>query len=105
MDILRPQLLWVGKRCYRINNNIDINEQQQQQRSTNEYIENGECVCAIAMEIEKDKLEKKNFHECFISQDLYDENDDGEDCANAQDEYDVVEIAPNRYKTAFHVPQ
>lgn len=45
MDILRPQLLWLGKRCFRINNTIDINEQQQRQQkptNTTEYIEDGE---------------------------------------------------------------
>lgn len=43
MDILRPQLLWVGKRCFRLNKTIDINEQHQQQQptKTNEYIEDG----------------------------------------------------------------
>lgn len=46
MDILRPQLLWLGKRCYRINNNIDVNEQQHQKPTlTNEYIEDGRfCI-------------------------------------------------------------
>lgn len=39
----------------------------------------------------------------FDFQDLYDANDD--DDVNAQDEYEVIEIAPNRYKTTFHVPQ
>lgn len=41
MDILRPQLLWIGKRCYRINNTIDTNEQLHQKPATNEYIEDG----------------------------------------------------------------
>lgn len=42
MDILKPQLVWLGKRCYRINNNIDANEQQNQKPATkNEYIEDG----------------------------------------------------------------
>lgn len=40
----------------------------------------------------------------FHFQDMYADNDD-DDEANAQDEYDVIEIAPNRYKTTFHVPQ
>lgn len=44
MDILKPQLLWLGKRCYRINNTIDKNEQQHQKAATkNEYIEDGKC--------------------------------------------------------------
>lgn len=31
---------------------------------------------------------------------------DTEECdLDAQDEYEVIEIAPNRYKTTFHVPQ
>lgn len=39
-----------------------------------------------------------------LSTDLYAENDD-DDNVDCQEEYEVIEIAPNRYKTTFHVPQ
>ena len=35
--------------------------------------------------------------------DLYAENED--DDMDCQEEYEVIEIAPNRFKTTFHVPQ
>ncbi|XP_055320538.1 activating signal cointegrator 1 complex subunit 1-like isoform X2 [Sitodiplosis mosellana] len=74
MDILKPQLLWIGKRCYRVNSIANDNDYEQQKTATNEYVED----------------------------DLYgEENDEME----AQEEFDVVEVAPNRYKTTFHVPQ
>lgn len=42
MDILNPQLLWIGKRCYRVNPSND-NSVEPQQQTTSEYIENGQC--------------------------------------------------------------
>lgn len=41
MDALKPQLLTIGKRCYRVNAATSSNEYQQQERTTNEYIEDG----------------------------------------------------------------
>lgn len=41
MDVLRPQLIWVGKRCYRVNSNPNDSEGDQQVSTTNEYIEDG----------------------------------------------------------------
>ena len=38
--------------------------------------------------------------EFFI--DLYADEDNG---IEAQDEVEIVEVAPNRFKTSFHVPQ
>lgn len=40
MDVLKPQLLWIGKRCYRVNE-IANDVYEQQQSATNEYIEDG----------------------------------------------------------------
>lgn len=42
MDVLKPQLLWVGKRCYRVNS--VANDDNLQQPETNEYIEDGLCT-------------------------------------------------------------
>lgn len=39
MDVLKPQLVWVGKRCYRVNS--VANDDNLQQPETNEYIEDG----------------------------------------------------------------
>ncbi|XP_031617297.1 activating signal cointegrator 1 complex subunit 1-like [Contarinia nasturtii] len=39
MDILQPQLLWIGKRCYRINSVAKETEYEHQQPTRNEYIE------------------------------------------------------------------
>lgn len=41
MDVLKPQLLWIGKRCYRVNSNANDNESDQQVPTINEYIEDG----------------------------------------------------------------
>ena len=43
MDVLKPQLLWIGKRCYRVNAIANDAEYEQQQTATNEYIEDGLC--------------------------------------------------------------
>lgn len=48
-------------------------------------------------------LEQNKIYNLYLYSDLYAENED--DNADVQDEYDVIEIAPNRYKTTFHVPQ
>lgn len=40
MDILQPQLLWIGKRCYRVNDLANKDFTNQNPR-TNEYIEDG----------------------------------------------------------------
>lgn len=40
----------------------------------------------------------------YIYSDLYAENDD-DDNVDVQDDYEVIEIAPNRFKTTLHVPQ
>lgn len=40
MDILNPQLLWIGKRCYRVNEVLN-DSNCNQQPTTNEYIEDG----------------------------------------------------------------
>lgn len=45
MDVLKPQLLWIGKRCYRVNSNTNDNDNQQQQPATNEYVEDGLYSC------------------------------------------------------------
>lgn len=39
MDILRPQLLWIENRCYRVNSFTNANTQAQP--VTTEYIEEG----------------------------------------------------------------
>lgn len=39
MDVLKPQLIWIGKRCYRVNSNASDNNMEQP--ITNEYIEDG----------------------------------------------------------------
>lgn len=39
MDILKPQLLWIDKRCYRVNSFTNTNAQAEP--VTNEYIEEG----------------------------------------------------------------
>lgn len=45
MDVLKPQLLWIGKRCYRVNAIANDTEyEQQQQTATDEYIEDGLCL-------------------------------------------------------------
>lgn len=44
MDLLKPQLLWIGKRCYRVNAIANDNYCEQPQPATNEYIEDGLCV-------------------------------------------------------------
>lgn len=41
MDALRPQLVWVGQRCYRVNSNRNDNDNNQQASTTNEYVEEG----------------------------------------------------------------
>lgn len=43
MDILRPKLLWIGKRCYRVNDVANDSEFEQQTTANNEYIEDGLC--------------------------------------------------------------
>lgn len=48
-------------------------------------------------------LEQNKIYNLYLYSDLYAENED--DNADVQDEYEVIEIAPNRYKTTFHVPQ
>lgn len=39
----------------------------------------------------------------FFFTDLYADNDN--DDVDCQEEYEIIEIAANRYKTTFHVPQ
>lgn len=39
MDVLKPQLLWIGKRCFRVNSVPNDNNVQQSEK--NEYIEDG----------------------------------------------------------------
>lgn len=43
MHVLKPELLWIGKRCYRVNGVTIENshEQQKHQQTKNEYIEDG----------------------------------------------------------------
>lgn len=43
MDVLKPELLWVGGRCYRVNLNTlkDNDDGNNNQKQTNEYIEEG----------------------------------------------------------------
>lgn len=51
---------------------------------------------------EYEKLNENFYHENLIQIiDLYDEEDDIE----AQEEFEVIEVSQNRYKTTFHVPQ
>lgn len=106
MDILNPQLLWLGKRCYRINNHIDTNEQQRQKpATTSAYVEDGEFVglmCTFRKRTKLFRILNDKLIE-FFPTDLYADND--EDDVNCQEEYEVIEIAPNRYKSTFHVPQ
>lgn len=58
MDLLKPQLLWIGKRCYRVNaiTNDNYNETPQPANATNEYIEDGLCVFATHIEMCKKNL-------------------------------------------------
>lgn len=40
MDFLSPQLVWIEKRCYRVNNQAPIEPEKLPER--NEYVEEGE---------------------------------------------------------------
>lgn len=93
MDALKPQLLSIGKRCYRVNSSTSNNDQQQQEPTTNEYIEDGLY-----------HFQKTNY---FIETeknikitDLYSERD-----SEFPDDFEVIEVSPNRFKISFHVPQ
>lgn len=51
-------------------------------------------------------MHQTNKFECItiwlnLFADLYSEEEEME----AQDEFEVIEVAPNRYKTIFHAPQ
>lgn len=65
MDVLKPQLLWVGKRCYRVNS--VANDDNLQQPETNEYIEDGLCVIFYTVYLAKRiYFFKKNWQREFI---------------------------------------
>lgn len=74
MDVLSPELIWVGTRCYRINQPLDG-----------------------AVE----RFDKRPAPKQYIEEDLYEAED--ETCTADEDQYEV-ECKDGRYSTSFHVP-
>lgn len=115
MYVLKPQLLWVGKRCYRVNSVANDDNLEQQQPDTNEYIEDGRfChdlqnlwdfshwdLGEFSIYYKESRIFDKfsSFH--LTLTDLY--GDDGEE-AEVRDELEIIEVSANRFKTMIHVP-
>lgn len=92
MEILKPELLWIGSRCYRINAVADDEDSVTDAKPTakNEYVEEGEIA------LNEISLAKYWYTSTQSLADLYGEDAD-------EEEYNVVEQGPNRFKTSFHV--
>lgn len=47
MDILKPELLWIGKRCYRVNPVANDDSTIKQAPVTSEYVEDGKVFLSF----------------------------------------------------------
>uniref|UniRef100_A0A336LC95 CSON008605 protein n=1 Tax=Culicoides sonorensis TaxID=179676 RepID=A0A336LC95_CULSO len=77
MDILKPDLIWIGSRCYRVNPTSDLT------------------------------VKSNEIHSKYIEQDDFDEDDDEtllEPESENQDNNYQIESINGRYSTSFHVP-
>lgn len=93
MDVLKPELVWVGGRCYRVNTLKDSDNDAGHQRQTNEYVEEGRL---------KNRKRSEVFTQFFllnylIFTDLYGDADN--------DDYIIEEFGSNQYRAKFHVAQ
>lgn len=93
MDVLKPELMWIGGRCYRVNKTTESNVDNVIPNS-NQYIEDGKPLHS-----KRTHQTPNQFYDNMFSDhpDLYAEDDD--------DDYDIQQIERNRFKTTFHVPQ
>lgn len=98
MDVIKPQLVWVGKRCYRVNS-VGGETHSEQKTTTNEYVEDGLFIFSMRICNCLRSYQRFQFLWMFVI-DLY---GDEQDC-EGEDEFEIVEASAGRYKTSFHVP-